>query len=84
MEPDDTPKKPNERMANALRLMKSANWLEEGHIDDFFIGMKMTPYGQNQAETFFRIFLELRCGSLEELEDVLTALAWYLNRDDLN
>jgi hypothetical protein len=74
----------NTRNIRALDLMKKAGWIAKCDIDALSVGVQMTPHGQQQAETFFRIFRELECRSLEDLESVLGVISWYLNKDRTN
>lgn len=71
-------------LRRALDLMDRAGWIAQRDLDAVFIGMKMTPQGQQKAEAFFKIFRELECRSPADLENVLGLISWYLNRDDTN
>ena len=74
----------DKRIVRALDLMERAGWIARRDHDAMFTGMQMTTHGQKHAETFLAIFRELECRSLEDFQNVLGVVSWYLNKDETN
>ena len=73
-----------EDIKRAMDLLDEAGWISTRDTTPPYVALKLTPEGQNQAQTLLKIVRELRCSSDRDLRVVLGLLSWYLNNDDMN